>query len=252
MVNGLETFRDYFKAHTDKFLLIGGTATDIALSQFRLPFRATKDLDIVLITEALNAEFGKMFWNFIQFGQYELFQTSTGEKKFWRFTKPKNKSCPYMLELFSRLPTTLIDPPKGTLIPIPFSDEVSSLSAILLNTNYYSFIRSNVEIIDGLPILKAEGLIPMKAKAYIDLLARRKEGTHINSDDINKHKKDVFRLWQLLTPDQKVETDPEIIQDMSEFFLSIAEEEIDIEQLLGIRDVSKEQVVKQLKRIYGL
>jgi hypothetical protein len=47
MVNGIEIFKEHFKDHTDKFILIGGTACDIAMSQMGLDFRATKDLDVV-------------------------------------------------------------------------------------------------------------------------------------------------------------------------------------------------------------
>ncbi|MBC2717822.1 MAG: hypothetical protein HF978_21165 [Desulfobacteraceae bacterium] len=51
MVRGLDLFRDYFKDHADQYVLIGGTACDIAMSQMGLDFRATKDLDIVLNKE---------------------------------------------------------------------------------------------------------------------------------------------------------------------------------------------------------
>jgi hypothetical protein len=49
MVRGLDLFRDYFKDYTDKYILIGGTACDLAMGSMGLNFRATKDLDIVLI-----------------------------------------------------------------------------------------------------------------------------------------------------------------------------------------------------------
>jgi hypothetical protein len=35
------------------------------MSELGAPFRATKDLDIVLIIEALDSTFGKTFWKFI-------------------------------------------------------------------------------------------------------------------------------------------------------------------------------------------
>ncbi|RZB30108.1 MAG: hypothetical protein SRB1_02388 [Desulfobacteraceae bacterium Eth-SRB1] len=46
MVRGLDLFRDYFKDYTDKYILIGGTACDLAMESMGLNFRATKDLDI--------------------------------------------------------------------------------------------------------------------------------------------------------------------------------------------------------------
>ena len=52
-------FKEYFENHTNQYVFIGGTACDILLNELGAPFRSTKDLDIVLIIEALDASFGK-------------------------------------------------------------------------------------------------------------------------------------------------------------------------------------------------
>ena len=54
MVTGLNVFRDYFADDTDKYVLIGGVACDIVFTSNDATFRATKDLDMVLIVEALS------------------------------------------------------------------------------------------------------------------------------------------------------------------------------------------------------
>ena len=46
----------------------------------------------------------------------------------------------------------------------------------------------------------AEYLIPLKAVAWLDLSQRKAEGQDVDSADIRKHKIDVFKLYQLLTP----------------------------------------------------
>lgn len=48
MVRGLDLFRETFAAYTDQCLLIGGTAASLTIEDSGLPYRATKDLDIVL------------------------------------------------------------------------------------------------------------------------------------------------------------------------------------------------------------
>jgi transposase InsO family protein len=100
MVRGIDRFKDYFKDHTDKYVMIGGTACDIAMIQMGLDFRATRDLDIVLVVEAVDAEFGSLFWEFVKEGQYQNKQKSTGKSLFYRFDTPKDDTYPYMLELF--------------------------------------------------------------------------------------------------------------------------------------------------------
>jgi Nucleotidyl transferase AbiEii toxin, Type IV TA system len=72
MVKGLDIFQEHFAAHSDQFILIGGTAATLAMEQAGLDFRATKDLDIVLHIEALTPAFGTTFWTFIETGGYAL------------------------------------------------------------------------------------------------------------------------------------------------------------------------------------
>jgi len=62
MVKGLDVFQEHFAAHSNQFILIGGTAATLAMEQAGLDFRATKDLDIVLHIEALTPAFGTTFW----------------------------------------------------------------------------------------------------------------------------------------------------------------------------------------------
>ena len=68
MVNGLELFLSRFQGLEDCFILIGGTACDLWMTDKGLSFRATKDLDIVLVAEALRPEFFERFWAFIRDG----------------------------------------------------------------------------------------------------------------------------------------------------------------------------------------
>lgn len=63
---GIELFRDYFSDFTDQYVLIGGAACDISFSLNEADFRATKDLDIVLIVEALTRDFCRKILEFYQ------------------------------------------------------------------------------------------------------------------------------------------------------------------------------------------
>ena len=57
MVRGLDYFRRHFASYSDRYVLIGGTACTLLMEDVGLNFRATKDLDIVLHVEALDAKF---------------------------------------------------------------------------------------------------------------------------------------------------------------------------------------------------
>lgn len=52
MVNGMDSFVRKFRDYADCYTIIGGTACDILMSEADAEFRATRDIDMVLIMEA--------------------------------------------------------------------------------------------------------------------------------------------------------------------------------------------------------
>lgn len=65
-----------------------------------LDFRATKDIDLVLIVEAVDKNFGIKFWEYVKQAGYEHCNKSTGTPQFYRFSHPSSKDYPSMIELF--------------------------------------------------------------------------------------------------------------------------------------------------------
>lgn len=53
MVRGLDIFKKYFEQHPGNYVIIGGTACDIIIDAAGFVPRATKDIDIILVEEAL-------------------------------------------------------------------------------------------------------------------------------------------------------------------------------------------------------
>ncbi|MGH7024385.1 MAG: hypothetical protein ACREEB_12455 [Caulobacteraceae bacterium] len=186
-----------------------------------LPFRATKDFDVVLFVEVLDARFAEAFWTFVEVGGYERRAKADGGK-LYRFERPTANDVPRIIELFSRAPNGFELAPGSALTPLPIAEEADSLSAILLDEAYYAFLRANTREVDGLPLLGEAGLVPFKAKAFLDLSARREAGEPVDSKDIRKHRNDVFRILQLL-PADIVHALPEgILSDMRAFHGSVA------------------------------
>ena len=66
MVRGLESFRSWFHGYEKQYAIIGGTACDLLMTDAGLDFRATKDIDLVLIVEAVDVAFGKRFWEYVK------------------------------------------------------------------------------------------------------------------------------------------------------------------------------------------
>ncbi|MCU0793173.1 MAG: hypothetical protein MUE42_10085 [Opitutaceae bacterium] len=253
MVAGLDTFQKHFAAFSDCYVLIGGTASSLAMEELGAEFRATKDLDIVLCVEALHADFGRAFWEFVRAGGYESRQQSTGERRFYRFQKPTNAGYPFMLELFSRAPDALVLPPEASLTPIPMDEEVSSLSAILMNAAYYGLVMGHREKIGDLSLIKAAALIPLKARAYLDLGNRAAAGEAVDSKNIKKHRNDIFRLFTTLTPGSTIDLTETVKTDMATALTRAEAEMVGLDlNPFGITRMQPGEVIAELRRIYGL
>jgi hypothetical protein len=226
MVKGLNSFREWFRGYESSFAIIGGTACDLLMNDAGMEFRVTKDIDMILIVESLNAEFGSRFWEYIKIGGYEHRLKSTGAPEYYRFTSPKSPVYPAMIELFSRRIEGISLPPEATLTPVPIGDDISSLSAILLHLDYYDFLRTGIAITDGIPVLDAAHLIPFKAKAWLDLTARKASGGNVDSKNITKHKNDILRLSALLSPEFSIELPVTIAEDMQAFLARVDKPEM--------------------------
>lgn len=53
MVTGIDKFKEYFAEYENNYIIIGGTACDILEENAGQIPRATKDIDIILIVEAV-------------------------------------------------------------------------------------------------------------------------------------------------------------------------------------------------------
>ncbi len=251
MVKGLERFRDHFREHRDRYVLIGGAACDLVMQAAGVPFRATKDLDIVLSVETTDTRFAEMFWAFIAQGGYEVQEGSMGERRLYRFRRPSDTAFPAMLELFSALPRVLEPREGANLTQIPFDGEVASLSAILIDDAYASWIRDGRTEIEGVSVLAATHLIPLKARAWIDLSSRAGTGQRIDSTDIRKHRNDVFRLAAVIDPGVKLDVPSEIRTDLGAFMQAAEADPIDLKPL-GLGQLSVIQVWEILRWVYGI
>ena len=246
MVKGIDRFKAYFREYTDQYVLIGGAACDISFGSNNAEFRATRDLDVVLVAEALTREFGQRFWEFIRDGGYQNRAKSSGASQFYRFDKPTQEGFPAMIELFARTEYILED--GAELTPIHIDDSISSLSAILLNDSYYDALLRGRDVIDGFSILRHSWLIPFKAKAWLDLNERNRRGEHVDSRNLKKHRNDIIRMAAELVL-ERCELPEEVKSDMANFIeeMNVTDQEI---RNLKLRGVKAEDIRRLLTDMY--
>ena len=255
MVRGIEKFKEYFEAFEGNYVIIGGTACEIHEVNNAIAPRATKDIDIILIVEALSHEFVERFWEFIKSGNYGEKNKGTDvstRHEYYRFKQPEDDSFPHQIELFSRRLDAFILPADAHLTPIPTTEDLSSLSAILMSDDYYNFTIEHSQNEDGVHIANIESLVCLKCKAYIDMIARKTQGARIDSKVIAKHKNDVFRLLAMLAPADRFATSATIQEDLRQFIQMVQEDlpNADFMKSAGLASISSEALLRLLNNCF--
>lgn len=254
MIIGLDIFKKYFEAYPDNYLIIGGTARDIIIEEAGFVPKGTRDIDIVLVIEAMTEDFVKQFWLFVKDGNYEHQEKSSSERKYYRFYNPANAEFPFMIELFSRKPNLVLLSEPAHLTPIPIESDLSSLSAILLSNDYYEYILNQSIVENEVHIANKQALICLKAKAFIDMSERKAQGEVIDNKNIRKHKNDIFRLAITLAPDDLFEVPETIKSDVQTFANAIAENlpGKELFKSMGLGGTSPEKVFNQILKSFQL
>ena len=254
MVRGLDQWKEYFAEYADNYVLIGGAACHWYEEEYAQNPRATKDLDLILVVESLSAEFGVRFWDFIKEGRYSSRQKGENKHEYFRFMNPEDKRFPQQIELFSRNTGGLQLPEEARLEPIHIEDGISSLSAILMDDAYYYFTIEHCKVYEGVHLANVEALICLKAKAFLDLKNRKNSGDIIDSDKIEKHKRDVIRLTALLSGDSVFEIPELLKKDIADFCSSVQHDlpNKDFMKSAGLGNLNAEGLIASLKRIMNL
>ncbi len=248
MVDGIKSFAEAFKGYEDCYTVIGGTACDLLMGEMNLTFRATKDIDMIVLVENNIEEFSKVFWEYIKKAKYICGWKNSDKVHFYRFTSPISSKYPSMIELFSKNLQYDLQNEDSVLTPIHVSDEISSLSAIMLNTDYYNFMLKGKRIIAGISVLGVKYVIPFKMRAWVDLVNRKNNGEFVKSTDIKKHKHDVFRLIQIIENEEEIETSSEMKDDISKFINGMIEENLDLRNI-GL-EFNLIEAIELLQKIY--
>ena len=251
MVIGFDRFREAFQDFAENYIVIGGSACDWLFTSLNAQFRATKDIDLVVIAERMSPAFAAMIWEFVRAGGYSAYERKDGKKCFYRFLNPTVADYPFMLEFFAREPIGFPIDKKTVIVPIPVDDDdVSSLSGILMDENYYSFIRSHRIEVEGVSILPAEALLLLKARAWFDLSMRKARGEFVKDKDVRKHRTDILRLQAQIAEGTVVELAEPIKIEMRDFIAAYESLPLD-PKTIGVPG-SFEDAVDRIKRVFGV
>lgn len=172
--HGFDHFCNYLNDLESLYVIIGGGAASILMEDEGLEFRATKDVDLVILSRS--DELNARILSYVKDGGYTTKEATEGSPRYYRFREPSEKECPELIEVFARNKLHL-ELQEGQYI-IPIHDEnVERLSAIPLDDEYFEIIQKNlVTSQSGIPLVNALANICLKARAHRELFDRKTAG----------------------------------------------------------------------------
>ena len=206
----------------------------------------------------MTPEFGKRFWEFIASGEYKTRQRKredkTSKAELFRFINPKD-DFPVQIELLSKHPNVLGEPTGFHLTPIPVGNDISSLSAILMDEKYYNQTVNDSIIENGIRIANPLSLLCLKVKAFLNLTEEKKSNPVVRSSDVKKHRDDVFKLLAMrIDPFMPVEL-PLAMKESIDNFIHIIESSLpnkSLQDSLQRTDADIRGYLDIMKEIFGL
>ncbi|MBQ9436047.1 MAG: hypothetical protein IJU33_07980 [Bacteroidales bacterium] len=256
-MEGLEKFREAFEAFSENYVVIGGTACEIAMRGTAVRPRATHDIDMIVVVEKMTDIFAERFWAFIREGGYhpaKRRQIEDGNPKYelYRFVEGKPE-YPAMIELLSRHPDILGEPKGFTIDPLPVDGVVPSLSAIIMDDDYYQFTINHSKLTASIRHADSAALIALKSRAYLNLMSDKAAGRQVNSHDIKKHRSDVLKNVVIMEEDHVV-APASIVSCVKEFVASIREDwdalATPLSKALGQNVAFVENLLEQLDELF--
>ena len=208
-LNQIRHFCSHFAGHEESFVLIGGSACSCWYADSPTSFRGTRDIDVVIVVEALNREFVDLLVAYLRDNGYASWvrhpQNGPAKRVMYRFVNPANRRAAAKIELLSRSGEIRRIESLQSAVPIKAEDEYTGLSGIVLDDAYYDFIRTQCQTVMGCPVLSLPGLVLLKIKAFLNLGAAVAEagapqGGDSAADNRKKHRNDVFFMLATMEP----------------------------------------------------
>jgi len=257
---GIDKIREYLGSFNSNYVIIGGTAYNLNMESADLQGRATKDIDMIVVCEAISADYVRQFWAFIKAGGYKVCQINTEnggvKRSYYRLIEPADASFPAYIELFSRVPDGIQLPEDAHLVHITLDEDyLSSFSAILMDGDYYHYAVNHSIEIQGIKVLDKDALVVLKAKAYLNNRKRKEKGQPVHQGDIDKHKKDIYRLSFLFSGIESYEVSENIKADLRNFIDELKSDPIStkaISQSMGLVEFSTSDFVRRIEKIFVL
>ena len=243
---GLSHFQEYCKEFDEQYVVVGGFATVMLLNEElgEGHGKATFDIDLVLLTNN-SVELAQKIKQYITDGKYDIQVGKKDQYKYYRFNNPKEENFAKEIEIFASNENELKLDDGQRILPIDPEDGLYSLSAIILDPEYFEMIKNNVNKSTVAPCTNTQATIMLKMSAFYDLKKRE-------DNKWKKHRRDILKLSLLLTGEEEIKLVGRMKEDFDSFIQHL-KEELDQRTIKSFADglpIYKDQVIKVLEKVF--
>lgn len=242
---GLSHFEHYFRELKENYVVVGGFATIMLLDkEMDAHGKATYDIDLVLLTTT-STQMADKIKSYVKEGGYTIQKGQKEEYQYFRFVDPEVDGFAKEIELFAAEEYGIELDEGQRIIPIDPDEGLYSLSAIMLDKEYFEMIKNNIVDIDGVPCSNSQATILLKMSAMYDLY-------HREDKKWKKHRRDILKLALLLTGDERIVLTGRMIDDVN-FFMEHLDTLIpkEIKQIVsGAVSINKDVVAGVLRQVF--
>lgn len=249
--HGFYHFCEYLKGLEEYYVIIGGGAASILMDDEGLEFRATKDVDLVVL--ARSKDLNERILTYVKDGGYNSKESTSSLPRYYRFQKPNKAEYPKVIEIFARNELGLELEKDQHIVPIS-DPKAEKLSAILLDEEYFDLIRQNIVTAgSGVPLVNALANICLKARAHRELFERKNAGDEtVDEKDVQKHLKDIWRLAVTLTGGETIVLTGMPAEDISSAIGKLEQlSEEQFKQVMEKTPAKLSDVMNALKKIFS-
>lgn len=243
---GLGHFQEYCKEFDEQYVVVGGFATVMLLDEElgEGHGKATFDIDLVLLTNN-SVELAQKIKQYITDGKYDIQVGEKDQYKYYRFNNPKEENFAKEIEIFASNENELKLDDGQRILPIDPEEGLYSLSAIMLDPEYFEMIKNNVNKSTEAPCTNTQATIMLKMSAFYDL--KKKE-----DNKWKKHRRDILKLSLLLTGEEEIKLIGRMKEDFDSFIQHL-KEELDQKSIKSFADglpIYKDQVIEILEKVF--
>jgi hypothetical protein len=164
---GLNHFEEYFKDFRESYVVVGGFATLMLLEkQLEGHGKVTQDIDLVLLTTA-SIEMAQKIKAYVREGEYTIQKGEKDNFSYYRFVNPKVENFAKEIELFAVKDQALLLDEGQRIIPIDPEEGLYSLSAIMLDNEYFEMIKNNIDNSNRVPCTNTLATIMLKYQPFM-------------------------------------------------------------------------------------